>query len=65
MVSTLRPLICCSSEEGSSLRDCEHAKNIMDMSPPAFCWVSRGLQEWTSPCLVGVEIDIVAVREKG
>jgi len=63
--STLRPLMWCSSGEVNFLENRERVKNIMDISPPIFFWLSRGLRGWTLSSLVGVGTDIAIVREKG
>jgi hypothetical protein len=43
IVSTLRPLICCFLGERSSFKDYKYIKNIIDILPPAFYWLLKGL----------------------
>lgn len=63
--STFRPLTWCSSGELNFFENRERAKNIMDISPPIFFWLSRGLRGWTLSSLFGVGTDIAIIREKG
>ena len=64
--SVLRLLIRLSSGGANVFTIRERTKNIMDISPPIFLALSRGLlRGWISLRLVGVEIGIVGVFEKG
>ena len=58
-VSTLRPLIRFVSVAVNLLGRWDCAKNVMDMSPPTFVWLGRGLRGSESPW-VGVTVTTIS-----